>query len=351
MRALDIFCGAGGSSAGAAAAGAIVVGGVDLDEVAIKTFANNFPDAVAVQGRLEQIDRRALRRQVGKVDLLLASPECTNHTCAKGSAPRSEDSRATAMMAVTYAREFSPEWVVLENVIHMRPWSRYGELKNEFLELGYSHQELVLEASDFGVPQKRKRLFLVCRKGQQPQLSLRKRPGRKPTIAAVLDPKGKWPTNLLHSPTRARATLDRAGRAEKSIGPNREYLIVYYGTDGCGGWQTLDRPLRTITTVDRFALVSPSIDGKVIRMLQVPELRRAMGFPDEFKLDHGTRRDKIRLLGNAVCPPVMQSIVTEIMKKEKTSRDRKLFSLNIQDAGSRDVSRNATDELHEKRFA
>jgi len=48
-------------------------------------------------------------------------------------------------------------------------------------------------------------------------------------------------------------------------------------------------------------------------MLQVPELKRAMGFPREFKLLHGARRDRIHLLGNAVCPPVMKAVVRTLI--------------------------------------
>ena len=55
------------------------------------------------------------------------------------------------------------------------------------------------------------------------------------------------------------------------------FLLVYYGSDGSGGWQRLDRPLRTITTVDRFALVEHGEGGPTIRMLQVPELKRPWG--------------------------------------------------------------------------
>jgi DNA (cytosine-5)-methyltransferase 1 len=47
-------------------------------------------------------------------------------------------------------------------------------------------------------------------------------------------------------------------------------------------------------------------------MLQVSELRRAMGFRNDFMMSHGSRRDKIRLLGNGVCPPVMQEIVARL---------------------------------------
>jgi hypothetical protein len=44
-------------------------------------------------------------------------------------------------------------------------------------------------------------------------------------------------------------------------------------------------------------------------MLQVPELKRAMGFPEEHVFSRGTRRDKIKLIGNAVCPPVMMRVI------------------------------------------
>jgi DNA (cytosine-5)-methyltransferase 1 len=73
--------------------------------------------------------------------------------------------------------------------------------------------------------------------------------------------------------------------------------------------QGLDRPLRTLATLDRFGLVEWHTGEPTLRMLQVPELRRAMGFPETFKLDRGSRRERIKLLGNAVCPPVMQAIV------------------------------------------
>lgn len=309
MRGLDIFCGAGGSSAGARAAGVELVGAIDMCPVATETYRDNFPDAHVETCRLEDISPSAVRKRVGSIDILLASPECTNHTPAKGSAPRSEASRATAMHAVEYAREFKPRWIVLENVVHMRPWSRFGELKLELQGLGYQLEEQVLDASDLGVPQSRKRLFLVGDLKQKPGVVDRKKPGPRKSAASILDKRGVWPTTPLWRNGRAKDTLERARRAMEELGDDASFLVVYYGTDGGGGWQGLDRPLRTITTVDRFALVEPSPDGHRMRMLQVPELRRAMGFDTSYKMDCGSRRDKVRLLGNGVCPPVMTEVV------------------------------------------
>ena len=309
LRACDIFCGAGGSSAGARAAGVEMVGAIDMCPVATSTYQANFADDHVVTDRLEDVDIGAFKGQVGEVDILLASPECRNHTCAKGAGPRDEASRDTAMHVVEYARELVPRWLVLENVIYMRPWSRYPELKRSLEELGYRLSEYTLDASDFGVAQRRCRLFLVGDKEDQPALEFPKRRGPRKSVKSILDKRGVWKTSPLRTDRRAKATLARAERGFNALGEDASFLLVYYGSDGSGGWQALNRPLRTITTVDRFALVQPGQEGHTIRMLQVPELKRAMGFGTGFVLPEGTRRDKIRLLGNGVCPPVMQSVV------------------------------------------
>jgi DNA (cytosine-5)-methyltransferase 1 len=315
IRGLDIFCGAGGSSAGAEAAGVTVVGAIDMCPTATATYQQNFAEALVLTRRLEDVGLAALRRRIGKIDILLASPECTNHTCAKGAAPRDEESRATAMHVVEYARVFRPRWFVLENVVHMRPWRRYNKLKQQLIDLGYKLTEQVLDSSDFGVAQTRRRLFLVGDRKRDPGIVTQKRPGRRPTAKSILDKHGTWGTTPLRRNGRAKDTLVRARRAIAALGEETPFLLVYYGTDGSGGWQPLSRPLRTITTVDRFALVEPGEHGLEMRMLQVPELTRAMGFSEDFALPFGTRRDRIRLLGNCVCPPVMEEVVRSLIER------------------------------------
>ncbi len=104
-----------------------------------------------------------------------------------------------------------------------------------------------------------------------------------------------------------------ASRGFFALGRDAPFLIVYYGDDGAGGWQPLTVPLRTITTLDRFALCEPSETGPMLRMLQAPELARAMGFGEDLILERGTRRDKIMILGNGVCPPVMGTVVRTLV--------------------------------------
>lgn len=109
------------------------------------------------------------------------------------------------------------------------------------------------------------------------------------------------------------ATLERAERAIAALGEHQPFLLVYYGSDGAGGWQRLSAPLRTITTLDRFAYVRLKNGDHEMRMLQVPELKLAMGFPPDYHLQHGSRRDRIKLLGNAFCPPVMCHIINSVI--------------------------------------
>ena len=222
-RVLDIFCGAGGSSAGACAAGFEIAGGIDMWSRATETYAANFPKAHVVTNRLENVELTNLKSHVGDIDLLLASPECTSHSCAKGAAPRSEESRATAMQAVAYAKAFKPRWIVLENVIYMRPWSRYKALTAQLKTLGYNVAEQFLKASDFGVPQARRRLFIVADRDKVPLLVNAKQPERQPAAASVLDP-GWYLENLSSVPeaprirnARARSAWVRVARGRKQF--------------------------------------------------------------------------------------------------------------------------------------
>lgn len=311
IRTFDMFCGGGGSSLGANSAGAHIVGGVDLWKAATDAFKINFPMAAVFNKDLRELTPSAVIQKTGKIDLLLSSPECTHHTCARGSKPQSEESKETALQVIRYAKAMKPRWIVLENVVHMRPWDRYPELKKKLTALGYNLREQVLDSSDFGVPQKRRRLFLLADSKVMPNAV--KLPGAAVSTArSILDPEGMWPMTPLRTPTRAKGTLERAERAIAKLGDSESFLIVYYGSDGAGGWQSLNAPLRTVTTVDRFALVRPSPDGHKMRMLQPSEIRRAMGFPDHYVFPEVTRRERVKLLGNAVCSPVMDAIVRSL---------------------------------------
>jgi DNA (cytosine-5)-methyltransferase 1 len=321
-RVFDLFCGAGGSSCGARAAGGTIVGGLDLWDRAGETFQRNY-DVTCWSKELRKSSHvKPIAEKTGSVDLLLASPECTNHSVAKGNAPRSEESRETAFQVISFAKKMKPRWIVVENVVSMKRWHAYSDwleqLRNPEKHLRYELEEITLDAADFGVPQSRRRLFVVADR-ERPPVTPEKNKGNKVPVTEILhqgtvDNGYSYQMRPLFNAGRASPTVLRANRAIRKVGREESFLLVYYGSDAAGGWQRVDRPLRTITTLDRFALVKKEGRRHVMRMLQPPELAAAMGFPPDYKWpDHITRREHIKLIGNAVAPPVMEAVVRALI--------------------------------------
>jgi len=145
LKALDLFCGAGGSSYGATLAGVSVIAAIDSWPLVKKVYEDNFPDATFFRAKCESLSPKRLKREIGEIDLLIASPECTSHTCAKGNADRSEDSKRTAYQVTRFARVLKPRWIVVENVIHMRGWTRYKAWLQSLKGLAYKCREQVLD--------------------------------------------------------------------------------------------------------------------------------------------------------------------------------------------------------------
>lgn len=315
IRGIDLFCGAGGSSAGATAAGVTMVGAIDSWNVATETYKSNFPSAAqnVLTARLDDHSGAGLFDRIGDVDVLLASPECTHHSIARGARARCEESRRSGWFIMNFVDELAPRWIVLENVLGMRRWAGFAELIAELRSKGYKLRMQSLDAAAFGVPQNRRRLFIMADRLERPPVIAVNRPVKR--ASSVICRRGTFRTSPLYKPGRAAATIERAERAISSLGRGQDFLIVYYGSDRVGGWQTLDRPLRTLTTLDRFGLVQWVDDEPMLRMLQVPELHRAMGFPESFVLPHGTRRDKVKLLGNGVAPPVIETVLQSLIRE------------------------------------
>ena len=136
-------------------------------------YHQNFPDVMVHTARLEDLDKDKLKCTVGRIDILLSSPECQSHSKARGNLPRNESSQHTAFQTIDYASTFKPRWIVIENVQQIRNWAEWGGLKSQLKRLGYHLQELVLNSADYGTPQTRRRLFLAAdreRSAQVPSL-------------------------------------------------------------------------------------------------------------------------------------------------------------------------------------
>ena len=191
----DLFCGAGGSSTGA-----IQVPGVEVKvasnhwKLAVETHNTNHPDADHICADLSQIDPRYFPTS----DILWASPECTNHSRAKGrkqdtsqaalwgeSLPdaASERSRATMWDVVRFAEHHAYQAIIVENVVEASQWLPFDAWLAALHALGYEHQFVSLnsmhaQASGLPAPQSRDRLYVVLhRKGNdRPDLKAMQRP-------------------------------------------------------------------------------------------------------------------------------------------------------------------------------
>lgn len=316
---VDLFCGGGFGARGAVLGGGVPLLGLDAWELATRTYKANFPDADVITSYIEQVNVQELGNRY-QPDVLLTSPECTSHSIARGSKPGSERSRETALGIVPWVEAMNPRWVIVENVNRMKKWDRHNELVQTIESLGYSVSDLSLNAAEFGAAQARKRMFLVCdREGTtvtKDQLL-----GFGDNIASTANDVVEWEagykSSKLYKPGRAKATLERAERAIAELGRGIPFVIVYYGSDYAGGWQTLDVPLRTITTIDRFGLVTWDGDTPYLRMLQPSELLRAMTGGQVHQLPYGSRREKVKLCGNGVCSEVMAAIFQWIGAQEE----------------------------------
>lgn len=311
---VDLYCGGGFGARGAVEAGANPLLAVDGWSLAAETYRENFPSAKVLTEKVEAIDPEEMARSY-RPDVLLTSPECTSHSIARGSKPGTEESRETATNILPWVIAMRPRWLIVENVNRMKKWGRHNELISDLKSEGYTISDLYLNAADFGAPQARKRMFLICdlngsKVSNDDLVSVQRR--RAKTAASIIEKSKKYASRPLYSDRRAQATIDRAERAIAELGRGVDFLVVYYGSDYAGGWQRLDAPLRTVTTIDRFGLVTWLDDIPYLRMLQPSELKKAMGAGRKHKLKYGSRRDKVKLCGNGVCSPVMEAIFKKI---------------------------------------
>ncbi|WDE00742.1 DNA cytosine methyltransferase [Thalassomonas actiniarum] len=307
---VDLFCGGGFGARGAVNGGGEPLLALDAWNIATETYKFNFPNAEVITDFIEKVDPFIYQDRI-KPDVLLTSPECTSHSIAKGAKPGSEKSRETAIGIVPWVEAMQPRWVIVENVNRMKKWDRHNELVQTIENLNYTVSDLLLNSADFGSAQARKRMFLVCdRDGTMVTKDQLIKFGSQKRLSAndIIKWNGNYNSTLLYKSGRAKPTIERAERAIAKLGRKKPFIIVYYGSDYAGGWQSIDAPLRTITTVDRFGLVTWKGNTPYLRMLQPDELKKAMGGGDEHQLPHGNRREKVKLCGNGVCSEVMTAI-------------------------------------------
>lgn len=171
----DLFCGAGGSSLGAAGAGLELRLAANHWQTAIDVHQAHFPDAAHDIADISQVDPRRYPR----TDILLASPECTNHSQARGVSrkqqdpslwdapdPAAERSRATMWDVPRFAEQMRYDAIVVENVVEATKWVGWRAWSLMMSDLGYERRVLSHNSMHHGVAQSRDRIYVVFwRKG------------------------------------------------------------------------------------------------------------------------------------------------------------------------------------------
>jgi DNA (cytosine-5)-methyltransferase 1 len=187
ILAADLFCGAGGTSTGLALACEELGIKVDLLavnhwEMALRTHEKNHPWARHLCKSLHEINPKEAVPG-GRLDLLIASPECTHHSNARGGRPIQDQMRMSAWQIVDWLSALRVSTFLIENVREFRSWgplnaqnrpikNRRGEIYRAFIEtlksLGYYVEERIVNAADHGDPTTRERLFIIGQKSNRP---------------------------------------------------------------------------------------------------------------------------------------------------------------------------------------
>lgn len=302
IKGIDLFAGLGGFTEAGEQAGINMVWAANHWQLAVDFHKLNHPTVDTKCQDLHQTDWRTVPAH----DILLASPACQRHTHAQGKElAHYDDNRATAWAVVSALEIHRTQLAVVENVTGFLKWSLYPAWQMALETLGYSIAPYILDAADFSVPQHRERLFLAITRSRAP-VQLHFEPKEHVSIGQYLE----W-DNYTWSPInkegRSLNTVARAARGRREQGDR--FVMPYYGSGSGLTGRSIHRPLGTVTTRDRWALVK----GDWMRMLQPTEYRAAMGFPDTYQLPK-VRKKAIHLLGNAICPAVGRDFINQLLK-------------------------------------
>ncbi|MEP0365718.1 MAG: DNA cytosine methyltransferase [Cyclobacteriaceae bacterium] len=166
-KAISLFCGAGGCSFGFKKAGYDVVYASDIDSKAIETYQTNFPNTFAEERDIATLDCSKLLNELsirkGELDILIGGPPCQGFSTA-GTRFWDDPRNQLLKEYVRCLEELQPKWFLMENVeglLTTKNGEYLFEATKAFIELGYNVRIDKIYAHEYGVPQRRKRVFIV----------------------------------------------------------------------------------------------------------------------------------------------------------------------------------------------
>jgi DNA (cytosine-5)-methyltransferase 1 len=346
LKVVDLFAGVGGFSQGFISKGFEVEFAIEYIKEIAHSYQMNHPDTAVYAEDISQIDLHKLRQKHPKVDVVVGGPPCQGFSQKGKRLSVNDDRNYLFKKFIEAVKIFKPSYFVLENVPNILTTAG-GFFKDEivkgFEDLGYKVNAKVLNASDYGVPQNRRRAFFIGSLNGD-LLEFPKSIEEKTTIKdAIYDlpfinsgegedfyhydkkssstyqkqlrngSKGIYnhiSTN--HSATAIeRLKLIPKGKGKEVLPPEHRTKSIYSGT-----WSRLleDGVAATITT--RFDTPSSGLFTHPIlhRCLTVREAARIQSFSDEF-IFHGTKTMQMKQVGNAV-PPLLAAEIAAVLLKD-----------------------------------
>lgn len=350
LKVIDLFCGCGGLSEGFRLAGYTIVGGVDFNAPAIKTFNKNFPEAKGICCDLLNMDQSNIVQEFGdlsEIDVIIGGPPCQGFSAANRYKIEGEDPRNKLFFEfVKFVNLAKPKAIVIENVRGIVT-SNNGYAKDRIYEIfesrGYSVNHRILNASDYGVPQRRLRnFFVMIRSDVKFDFDNLTKVKNEITVEDAIGELYGHEENNSNEPfvldIEPSTLYRRYLRASNNEVPNHEVRYpaekvqhrISFVPQG-GNWQDVpeelwpnDRKNRHSSAYKRLDVNEPSctIDTGnnhsnyfhplYNRIPTVREAARLQSFPDDF-IFMGNRSEQYRQVGNAV-PPLLAKVIADELR-------------------------------------
>jgi DNA (cytosine-5)-methyltransferase 1 len=336
---IDLFCGCGGLSQGFIDAGFEVILGIDNWQDALTTFENTHRGAKGVKADLFEETPQSISNKTGikKIDVIVGGPPCQGFSIA-GKRVIDDERNKLYKSFVSFVEYYKPKVFVMENVpniISMGKGIVKDSIIRDFEDIGYKVVYKVLLASDYGVPQNRKRAIFVGLKSKV-DFEFPNPTNTQPITSeeAISD----LPENSIDDgksyPLNAQSTYQQQMRANSQGIYNHEITnhkdktinIISLVPDG-GNYKDLPKELQGTRKVNiawtRLNSKKPSftIDTghrhhfhyKYNRVPTVRESARIQSFTDDF-IFLGSKTSQYKQVGNAV-PPLLAKIIAEKIKE------------------------------------
>ena len=333
-RAIDLFCGCGGLTLGLKKAGFNVVAAVDSDSLSVETYKANHPDVRVWETDIRKLSvrqvMRILRLRSGALDLLAGCPPCQGFSTMRtlNGKKRTRDKRNDLVFDfMRFVRVLKPKAIMLENVPGLAKDFRLRRVCKQLQSLGYAFKVEVLNAADYGVPQRRRRMILIASRKFEPEfapVARRKRTVRD-AISGLPAP-GKAGRDPLHRNEEKRSkrimdmicSIPKNGGSRRDLGPGAQ-LRCHQKCDGFKdvyGRMAWAEVAPTITS----GCINPS-KGRFLhpsqhRAITLREAALLQSFPKSYaiSLAHG-RYPAATLIGNALPPEFIRRHAAQLRKQ------------------------------------